>query len=59
MTFEEGSFSSKFHRFINEKNILGLMEEFGLAEAHIGQNINAKMVFFDLALKCIMMLRSC
>lgn len=58
MTFEEGSFSSKFHRFINEKNIFGLMNEFGLAEAHIGQNINSKMVFFDLALKCIMLLRN-
>jgi len=58
MTFDEGSFSSKFHRFINEKNIFGLTDEFGLAEAHIAQNVNAKIVFFDLALKCIMMLKS-
>ncbi len=57
LTFEENNFSSRFARFINEKNIYGLMEEFGLAEAHIGQNINAKMVFFDLALKAIMLLR--
>jgi DNA polymerase-3 subunit delta' len=59
MTAGESSFASKFHRFINEKNISGLMNEFGLAEAHIGQNINAKMVFFDLALKSIMLLRNC
>ena len=57
MTDNENSFSAKFHRFINERNIYGLTEEFGLAEAHIGQNVNAKAVFFDLALKCIMLLR--
>lgn len=56
LTFDEEKFSSNFHPFINESNVIGLMDEFDLAEAHIGQNINAKMVFFDLALKTIMLL---
>ena len=33
------------------------MTEFALAERHIEQNINAKMVFFDLVLKVIMLLK--
>ena len=32
------------------------MEELSIAEQHIGQNVNAKMVFFDLALKMIVLL---
>ena len=55
-TSSETQFSTNFHRFINEKNIEELMNEFGLAEAHIAQNVNAKMVFFDLALKTIVLL---
>lgn len=56
LTSSETDFSVNFHRFINERNIEQLMEEFGLAEAHIAQNINAKMIFFDLALKTIVLL---
>ncbi|MCD7973419.1 MAG: DNA polymerase III subunit delta [Candidatus Azobacteroides sp.] len=56
MTQKEEEFSSRFAPFIHEKNVSGLMEEFALAEAHVSQNINAKMVFFDLALKTIMLL---
>ncbi|MPN26861.1 hypothetical protein SDC9_174287 [bioreactor metagenome] len=33
------------------------MLEFALAERHIEQNVNAKMVFFDLVLKIIMLLK--
>ena len=58
MTLDENSFSSRFYRFINEKNVFGLTDEFGLAEAHLGQNISPKVVFFDLALKCIMLLKT-
>jgi len=34
-----------------------IMSEFALAERHIEQNVNAKMVFFDLTLKIIMLLK--
>lgn len=53
----ESSFSSRFSPFINERNVEELMSEFSLAERHIEQNINAKMVFFDLMLKLIMLLK--
>jgi DNA polymerase-3 subunit delta' len=55
-TFED-DFSKKFARFINERNVEDLMKEFALAERHIDQNVNSKMVFFDLTLKIIMLLK--
>jgi len=53
----EASFSQRFSPFINERNVEDLMSEFALAERHIEQNVNAKMVFFDLTLKVIMLLK--
>lgn len=57
MTATEEEFSANFARFINEKNVEKMMNEFSLAQRQINQNANAKIVFFDLALKVIMMLR--
>lgn len=57
MTDYETNFSKNFSPFINERNVEDLMAEFALAERHIEQNTNAKMVFFDLALKIIMLLK--
>ncbi|GAB6013084.1 DNA polymerase III subunit delta' [Viscerimonas tarda] len=54
---EEAQFGQKFAPFINERNILGFMDELALAERHIEQNVNAKMVFFDLCLKVTMLLK--
>jgi DNA polymerase-3 subunit delta' len=53
---EEQKFSSRFSPFINEGNVISMMEELSIAEQHIGQNVNAKMVFFDLALKMIVLI---
>jgi DNA polymerase-3 subunit delta' len=53
----EADFSSRFHTFIHERNVEELSSEFSLAERHIEQNVNAKMVFFDLMLKIIMLLK--
>jgi DNA polymerase III subunit delta' len=53
----EQAFSSKFSPFINHKNIVSFMEELELAERHIEQNVNARIVFFDLALKSIMLFK--
>ncbi len=51
------AFSSKFFPFINDRNIESFMAEFELAEKHIEQNVNARMVFFDLALKAILLFK--
>ncbi len=53
----EGAFSGKFAPFINHKNIEFFMEELELAEQHIEQNVSAKLVFLDLALKSIMLFK--
>lgn len=57
MTDYESDFSSNFSPFINERNVEDIVAEFALAERHIEQNTNAKMVFFDLVLKIIMLLK--
>lgn len=57
LTSDEADFSGKFSPFINERNVEELMSEFALAERHIDQNVNAKMVFFDLVLKIIVLLK--
>ena len=57
LTSQEANFSKKFSPFINERNVEDIMTEFALAERHIEQNTNAKMVFFDLTLKIIMLLK--
>ncbi len=53
---EENQFASRFSPFVSEKNVIGIMEELALAEKHIEQNVNARFVFFDLALKMIVLL---
>lgn len=57
LTSTEAEFSQRFSPFINERNVEDLMTEFELAERQIEQNVNAKMVFFDLVLKVIMLLK--
>lgn len=57
MNTDESNFTSRFAPFVNEKNIFGIMDELSEAQRHIEQNVNAKMVFFDLALKMIMLLK--
>lgn len=53
---QEEDFARRFAPFVNEGNVMGLMEELGEAQRHIEQNVNARMVFFDLALKVIVLL---
>lgn len=48
---EERSFLDKFARFINNKNIYELMDEFNSAYYQIGRNANAKILFTDLTIK--------
>ncbi len=55
---EEAQFSTRFHPFVNHKNVVGIMNELSLAERDVNQNVNSKMVFFDLALRLIMLLKA-
>ena len=57
MTKEEEQFSQKFAPFINEINVIGIMDELSDAQRDIEQNVNAQMVFFDFALKMIILLK--
>lgn len=57
MTDYELAFSTNFSPFINERNVEDLVAELALAERQIEQNVNAKMIFFDLVLKIIMLLK--
>ena len=57
MTLEEEHFAQNFARFINERNVVEMGELLQLAHRNIGQNANAKIVFFDLAMKMIILLR--
>ncbi len=57
MSDYETAFSKNFSPFINERNVEDLVAEFALAERHVEQNVNSKMIFFDLALKTIMLLK--
>jgi DNA polymerase-3 subunit delta' len=57
LTEAEDDFSRKFHPFINEKNISALDREFNLAYAHIESNGNTRMIFLDLALRTMRLIR--
>ena len=56
MTQDEENFARNFARFINEANILPITDLVNLAIRDIGQNANAKIVFFDMALQMIVLL---
>lgn len=56
MTAEEENFAKNFSRFINETNVIEINELFGRCHRDIGQNANAKLVFYDMALKMIVLL---
>lgn len=57
MNLDEASFAVKFSPFVNERNVIDLMEELAKAERHISQNVNAKMVFFDLSLRITVLIK--
>lgn len=57
MNNEEMNFSSRFAPFINERNVMGIMNELSEAQLHVEQNVNPKMIFFDFSLKMIVLLK--
>ncbi|MDR1332010.1 MAG: DNA polymerase III subunit delta [Tannerella sp.] len=56
MNREESEFAVKFAPYVNERNVFGFIDELSEAERHIAQNVNSKMVFFDLALHIAVLL---
>ncbi len=54
---DEEQFLSRFAPFINEQNIEALTELFRLAERDIAQNANGKIVFFDVAVQTIILIK--
>lgn len=57
MTLPEQNFATRFAPFINERNVMGIMDELSEAQIHIEQNVNARMIFFDFSLKMIVLLK--
>lgn len=57
LTNDENAFSSKFARFITEKNVWQLVDELSKAEFHIERNGNSKIIFYDLLLKVMTLLK--
>jgi len=54
---EETGFSKNFSPYVNENNIIDLINELALAERHIESNVNPRMVFFDLSMKIAVLIK--
>ncbi len=57
MNPDEAGFAVRFAPFVNERNVVDIMEDLAKAERHITQNVNAKMVFFDLSMRLTALIR--
>jgi DNA polymerase-3 subunit delta' len=57
MDEQEASFSSRFSPFINERNIISIAEELEKAHLHISTNGNPRIIFTDMALKIVKLIR--
>jgi DNA polymerase-3 subunit delta' len=58
LTEKELEFSGKFFPFIHAHNIGSISEELNKAQYHIEANANGKIVFLDMALKLIKLIKS-
>lgn len=56
-TLTEKNFASKFSPFINHLNIEDIMEELESAHKSIGQNVNSKILFFELSIRMFRLLQ--
>ena len=54
---DEREFSVKFAPFIHNSNVEAIMNQLDLAERQIEQNGNAKVIFFDLCLQMIVLIK--
>ena len=58
MNNEESQFSVNFAKFITERNVEKLISVLNKAQSDIAGNANAKIVFFDLSVKVILLLKA-
>ncbi len=58
MTPREMEFSAKFSPFINDRNVHEMAEELSLAHSHIVQNGSSRIIFMDLILKIIILIKN-
>ena len=58
LTGAESGFSEKFYPFVNERNIASLYEEFNTAHYHIESNGNARIIFLDLSLQVLKLIKT-
>lgn len=58
MTEEEAGFAVKFAPYINERNVIAIMEELSMAQRDVEANVNAKILFFDFALNMIVHIKN-
>lgn len=56
MTQQEEDFTRNFAKFVNEANVLPIYDLANRTIRDIGQNANSKIVFFDFALRMIVLL---
>lgn len=57
VTQQESEFSKKFSPFIHSGNVFDLVESFNLASSHIEANGNPRIIFLDLAIQVIKLLK--
>lgn len=55
---EEAEFSTKFHRFINQRNVFKIVDEIEKAHFHIERNGSAKIVLLDMMLSIARVIKS-
>ena len=55
---EEKEFLERFYRFIHPQNTMQIFDAFEKAHVHIERNANAKIVFADLSLSLIQLLKA-
>lgn len=56
-TRAESEFSVRFSPYISDNNVAQIMEQLDLAQRQIEQNGSAKMIFFDLCLQMIVLIK--
>ena len=54
---DEQHFATRFAPFVHERNIVGMTDLLSKAQEHIQQNVNPRMVFFDLILNMTVLVK--
>lgn len=57
MGMEEQQFALRFAPFIHERNVTGITDLLARAQEHVAQNVNPRMVFFDVILNMTVLIK--